>query len=103
MGEKASFSDIMRGQIVVLWKGGESERRTSETLSVSKTAVHQAIVKFKNLGLYCDRKTSGRPRKTTLRDDHLSHGIAVRSPTSSFKKIRSALLQKGTDVYRSTV
>ena len=55
-GEKASLSKITCGQIIVLWKGGESDRSIREKLSVSKTAVHQAIVKFKNSGLYCDRK-----------------------------------------------
>lgn len=103
MGKKASLSETQRAQIVILYKEGQSERKISENLGVSKTAVHQAIVKFKNSGLYSDQKRSGRPRKTTLRDNHLIRRIAVRSPTSSCKKIRSALLQKGTDVHRSTV
>ena len=103
MGKKASLSETQRAQIVILCKEGQSERKISEKLNVSKTAVHQTIVKFKNTGLYSDQKRSGRPRKTTVRDDHLIHRIAVRSPTSSCKKIRSALLQKGTDIHRSTV
>lgn len=103
MGKKASLSEIQRAQIVILCNEGQSERKISEKLNVSKTAVHQAIVKFKNTGLYSDQKRSGRPRKTTVRDDHLIRRIAVRSPTSSCKKIRSVLLQKGTDIHRSTV
>jgi transposase len=103
MGKKASLNETQRAQIVILCKEGQSERQISEKLSVSKTAVHQAIMKFKKSGLYCDQKRSGRPRKTTMRDDHLIRRIAVRSPMSSCKKIRSALLQKGTDVHRSTV
>ena len=50
-----------------------------------------------------DKKRSGRPRKTTPRDDHLIRRVAVRSPTSFCKKIRSALLLKGTDVHRTTI
>ena len=72
-------------------------------MECSKTAVHQAIVKFKICGSYVDTKRSGRPRKTTPRDDHLIQRVAVRSPTSSCKKIRSALLLKGTDVHRTTI
>ena len=41
--------------------------------------------------------------KTTPRDDHLIRSVAVRSPMSSCKKIRSALLLKGTDVHRTTI
>ena len=65
--------------------------------------MHQAIVKFKICGSYVDTKRSGRPWRTTPRDDHLIRRVAVRSPTSSCKKIRSTLLLKGTDVHRTTI
>ena len=84
-------------------KVGLSERLISEKVECSKTAVHQAIVKFKICGSYVDKKRSGRPRKTTPRDHHLIRRVAVRSPTSSCKKIRSTLLLKGTDVHRTTI
>ena len=84
-------------------KEGQSECLISENVECSKTAVHQAIVKFKICGSYVDTKRSGRPRKTTPRDDHLIQRVAVHSPTSSCKKIRSALLLKGTDVHCTTI
>ena len=95
MGKKPSLSEIQHAQIVILYKEGQSERKISEKLGVSKRAVYQAVVKFKNSGQYSDQKRSGRPRKTTLRDDHLIRRIAVRSPmSSSCRKIWSALLHK---------
>ena len=69
----------------------------------SKTAVHQAIARFQNFGLYDDKKKSRRSRKTSSRDDNLIRQIAVRYPASCCIKIRSALLLKGTDVHRTTV
>ena len=50
MGKKASLSEVKRAQIVILHKEGLSERLISEKVECSKTAVHQAIVKFKLCG-----------------------------------------------------
>ena len=69
----------------------------------SKTAVHNAMAKFQNTGTYTPAKKSGRPRKTTPRDDHAIRRIAVRSPMNSASKIQSSLLAKGTDISRRTV
>ena len=65
--------------------------------------MHNAIAKFKNSGSYSDNKRSGRPRKTTARNDRLIKRVAVHSPRSSSKKMRSALLAHGTDVSCKTV
>ena len=45
---------------------------------------------------------SERPRVTSQKDDHLMERMVVRSPTSSTKKMRSALLPKGTVVSKTT-
>ena len=103
MGKRASLTEVQRGQIVILQKQGLTERDISQKIGCSKTAVHQAIVKFKNLGTFRDLKRSGRPRKTTPRDDHVIRRIAVRSPTSSCRKIRGELLSKGVSIHISTI
>ena len=72
-------------------------------LSVSKTGVNQAITKHVFEGIFCDRKRSGRPRKTSIRDDNLIRRMVVRSPTSSTKKLQAALLRKGTRVTQMTI
>ena len=66
-------------------------------------AFHQAIAKFKNFRLYHVKRRSGGPRKLSPRDNNLIRQIAVRSPTSSCKKMRAALLLKGIDVHRTAV
>ena len=103
MGKKASLSEVQRAEIVTLHKEGYAERAISERVGCSKTAVHQAVVKFQTKRTYTDTKRSGRPRKTSPRDDHIIRRTAVRSPTSSANKIRSALLAKGVNVSRRTV
>ena len=103
MGKNVPLSEVERAQIVALHKEGHSERLISQKLKKSKTAVHNAMAKFRNTGTYTTAKKSGRPRKTTPRDDHAIRRIAVRSPMSSASKIRSSLLAKGTDISRRTV
>ena len=92
-GQKKSLTEVKRAQIVILHKEGVSERQIAERLSVSKTGVHQTITKHVSEGIFCDRKRSGRPRKTSIRDDNLIRRIVVRSLTSSTKKLQDALLQ----------
>ena len=103
MGKKSSVSENKRAKIVTLFNEGYSERQISVKVSCCKTAVHTAIVNFKTSGSFRDKKRCGRPRKTSLRDDHLIKRIATRSPTSSSGKIRAAVLQTGTDISSMTV
>ena len=103
MGKKLSLSDVQRAQIMALYKEKYSERSISQRIKRSKNAVHNAVVKFKKTGTYSDAKQSGRPRKSTPRDDHIIRRTAVRSRMSSASKIRSVLLAKGADISRRTV
>ena len=103
MGKKPSLNVAKRTEIVTLHKVGFSEREKSSKVNVSKTAVHQAISKFKISGEFTDQKRSCRPRKTSPCDDHAIRRIAVRSPRSSCNKIRFALAAKDTNISLSTV
>ena len=91
MGKNCSLSEVQRSQIVVLHKEEQTERQIGERLGRRETAVHQAIVKFKELGTYADAKRSSRPRKTTPRTDILIKRRVINSPTCSAKKIRADL------------
>ena len=97
------LSEVQRALIVALHKEGYSERLISEKMKCSKSAAHNAVVKFQNTGSYFTGKKSGRPRKTTPRDDPVIRRIAVHSPMSSADKIQSALLAKATEISRRTV
>ena len=63
MGRKSSLTEVQRARIVLLNQEGYSERQISKAEKCSKTAVHNALAKFKNSGSYSDNKRSGRPRK----------------------------------------
>ena len=77
MGKKASLSQTKRAQIVILRKEGLFKRKICIKVTLSNTAVYQAIARFQNFGLYHDKKRSGRPRKTSSLDDNLIWQIAV--------------------------
>ena len=103
MGQKKSLREVQRGQIIALHNEGLSERKISAKLKVSKTVVHQSIKKFEHYGSYKDVSKSGRPRKTTVRGDHVMKRIVTRSPMSSISKVRGALVERGESVSRMTV
>ena len=86
-----------------LYKEGYSERSISERIKRTKNAVYNAVVKFKKTGAYSDAKRTGRPRKTTPRNDRMIRRTAVRFPISSARKIRSVLLAKGADISQRIV
>ena len=103
MGTKASLLATQRTQITVLWQEGYSERMFASKLHCGKTAVHTAKVNFMKYGNYKDRKRSGRPRKSTPRDDNMMKRIVARSPTSSCQKIKIYLSQKGAEISLKTI
>ena len=103
MGKKSSLTEVQRAQIITLRGEGYTERQISSKLKFSKTAVHNAIKKYRLDGVLCDRDRCGRPRKTTVRDDNAMRRVVLRSPMSSCKKVKSVLQSKGTNISISTV
>ena len=68
MGKKKFLSKVQRAQIVALHDQNLSERQISAQMGCSKTAVHQAIVKYQQHGSYTDKKRTGRLHVTTARE-----------------------------------
>ena len=83
MGRKASLSDVQRARIVTLHEEGHSEHKIVVKMACSKTAAHATINDFELYGNYSDKKKSGRPGKTSCKDDHMMKLTVSRSPTSS--------------------
>jgi len=85
--KKEGLSDVVRSKSIVLHEKGYSERQISEKLKFSKTAIYQAVTRFKTLGGVQDLSRAGRPKVTSPRDDHMIKKMGVRSPTTLSKKI----------------
>jgi len=97
-GQKRGLSGVDRSKII-LHEWGHSGRQISENLNWSsvKTAVHQAVTRYKTFGSFQDLSRAGKPRVTSQRDDHMIKKMVVRSPTTLSKKIWSNLLLTRTD------
>ena len=91
MGKKLSLSSEKRAQIVTLSNLKFSVREIAR--KVSKTAVHNAITKYQNEGIFTDRKRSRRPKVTSRREDRLMHKMVTRSRMSSSNKIQAKLIE----------
>lgn len=53
-------------------------------------------------GTKSDHSRNGRLRKNSARDDYLAKYIATQTPTNSYKKIHTILLQNGTNITPTT-
>ena len=103
MGKKTSLSTEKRAQLQPLSNSNFSVRQILKKVKVSKTAVHNSIMKYQNEGTFKGRKRSGRPRVSSCREDHVVHRIVIRSPTSSSKNIQAKLMERGTLVTAKTI
>ena len=66
---KRGLSGFERSNIVILHKEGYSERKLSEKLKFSNTAIHQKIVIFRKFGSFYDYNRIGRTIVTSSRDE----------------------------------
>ena len=103
MGKKAALSSEKRVQIVSLSTMKLSEREISRQMKVSKTAVHNAIEKFRKENTFKDSKRSGRPRISSSRDDRFIRKVLSQSPMSSAKKIQAGMAERGTNMSEKTI
>ena len=65
MTKNLYHTEVECAQIVALHKNGLSHCQISKHLSITKSSIQRAITKFKNEGIYGNRKKSGRLRKTS--------------------------------------
>ena len=99
-GPKSVTFDVQRARILTLHREGHSEREIDVKMTVAR---HNPINNFELYGSYFDKKNSGRPRKTSRKDDHMMKLNVSRSPPvlakkkkkKKKKKKQANLLQKG--------
>jgi len=79
MGKKG-LSIAKRSKFVTLHEEGYSERPLFRELKFSKTAVDQAVNRFKTFGSFQDLIRAGRPKVTSQRYDHMMQKMVARLP-----------------------
>ena len=103
MGKKAALSSEKRAHIVSLSTVKFSERKISRQMQVSKTAVHNAIEKFRKQKTFKDSKRSGRPRISSSRDDRFIRKVVSQSPMSSARKKQAEMAERGIHMSEKTI
>ena len=94
MTKNSYHTEVEHDQIIALHRNGLSQCQISKQLSVSKSSIKRAITKSKNKGIYGNQKKSGKPRKTTSRDDTSMKHTVAQSPTRFCKKADSICFLK---------
>lgn len=95
MGKK-SISHDKRVEIVTLFKQGDlSYREIGDRCQVSKDCVMTTVKNWQQNGSVDEKKRSGRPRKTTERQDRKLFSLARATPTASTKSLSSSWVDNG--------
>ena len=66
-----------RANIVILHDERYSERQISDKPKFSKTAIHQAVARFKTFGSFQDLSRNGRPKVTNRRNDQMIKNVVA--------------------------
>ena len=91
MGRKSDLSVSKRAQIAVLRDEGLSLRAIASRLNISHSCVTRSLKRINVLGTFKSRQRSGRPRVTTVQDDHVIRRFSTVNPTASANYIASQL------------
>ena len=103
MGKKPAISAEKQAQIASLSTMKLLEREISRQMKVSKYVGHNAIKKFQNKSTFKNRKRSGRPRISNIRNDRAIRKIVSQSPMSSAKKIHAEMVERGNKISEKTI
>lgn len=94
----------MKVKIIALTEAGYSVRHIAQSLTVSKSAVHRTITRYRESGEYNRRPGSGRKRATTRADDRFVKMTVLRNRFVTAVDVRDRLQNvRGVDVCAETV
>lgn len=91
MPKGRNISIDIKERIVSAYKSGIKQCEISRRLSVTKSVVSKTIANFKRRGMVFNRKSPGRPRKTSRRDDKRIKRLAMVDPFKPATKIKAEL------------
>jgi transposase len=87
MPKRQELTDFERGEIVGLFKGGFAYRKISEILGHPTSTIGDIIKKYNDKGLTTTMPRSGRPAKTSERDNRHLIKVVKESRKSTLKEI----------------
>lgn len=92
------------GQVIGYWRNGRSYTEISRELHLHRNTVYGVIKRFRERGTLVPRRSTGRKRITTARDDRTLFRIVRNNRRFSTKRLRREWqLQANVRVSRQTV
>ena len=76
------------GIVIGYWRNGRNYRDIAREVGVHRNTVYGIIKRFCERGNLDNRKSTGRPRKTNARDDHVLYRLVRENRRSSAQKLR---------------
>lgn len=104
MGRHSVSIDV-KWQVVGMFKLGKSYRDIGRALNISKTCVENTVKRFREFGTVLERPRSGRPRKTSPRQDRKLINISRKDRNASSSDILTKMKTEdaSVDISVSTV
>ncbi|XP_044127910.1 uncharacterized protein LOC122921753 isoform X2 [Bufo gargarizans] len=93
----------VKQEIISLRKKKKSIREISVMLEVAKSTVSNILVKKERTGELENSKRPGRPRKTTLVDDHRILSMLEKNPFTTSTQVKYNLQEVGASVSKTTI
>lgn len=102
---RSSVSESIKWQIIGMYKCGNSYRAIQDKLGVSKTCVGNVVKRFQSTGTVIEAPWSGRPKKTSPRQDRKLLMKSKKNQNNSASDLLSDLKREDSslDICVSTV
>ena len=89
--KRRRFSDEFCAQLCGLVQSGKSHRETARLLGINKSTVSRVFERFMTTQSVSQRQRSGRPRKTTEKDDKAIVLFVNRHPNTTQTQVRKSV------------
>ncbi|KAA2237153.1 helix-turn-helix domain-containing protein [Solihabitans fulvus] len=104
MANRQKVDDTLRMKIVKLHKQNFTVREIAETVNRAKSVIGRIVKTYEDCGRVFSPNKTGRPRKTSHRQNRAIHRIALRDRFTTAAAISREIQDTNTvDVSRSTV
>lgn len=103
MAPRPELSIETKERIIQLLEEGKSSRNVAKDVGCSQSAVSKIWTKYQQHGKIVKGKRSGRPRKTSMRQDQKLKALCLENQKCTAKQMRNKWAQTGARVSDRTV
>lgn len=94
MGKAKAITSQLQELMIKEIQGGSSQRQVAARFGVSQSGVAAVLKRFNERGAVIVKKSSGRPRETTVKQDRILLRLSNEDPRKSAVSLRTELKEK---------